>query len=836
MLRRIPITIKMLFITLVTASAVAFVLDYFHQQELRDALYDQLAVRLNKQAQEDRIRFDFYVGAYPQAAKLIASQKRFMDYIMREWRVAKGAPGVRYYDEIPPWMPTPSVIRSLAHIEYAMLLDSRGRTAEVFRNSPEPLPPSLLRPSALLRELSYNQSIMTELDGRHYLVTSEPVSIPGGRTATLMLAAPLDEDFLTRSQKGAGEEHIIALVKGSPPAVVASNWPEALPAGTSVESVKGKFLITGQSFFEVGSSDLPLQFASFVPTEEVESLSRSLLAAARRNYTFTTFVLIVVFSTVVLWMTRHIRKLTFGIVEFSRNALGIAPRSIPKGDELLILEDQFRSLTDEIVAARETLDKEAAALKAAKESAEAANRAKSVFLANMSHELRTPLNAVLGFSGLMRSAPDATEEQKEHLNIIIRSGEYLLNLINNVLDISKIEAGRVELEEADVDLYQLVHEMRSLMHARAEEKRLSFIVEQSPDLPRYVTVDAGKLRQVLINLAGNAVKYTGSGGVILRAGFVNERSRIRFEVEDSGPGISKEDRERIFFPFVQVGDRPSKEAGTGLGLAISKQYVELMGGRIGVESEPGRGSVFHFEVPVGIPSIEKVPAEPRHGRAVGLAEGQPLYRILIVEDQRENRLLLHKLLAPIGFELREAVNGQEAVELFEQWRPHLIWMDIRMPVMDGLEATRRIKATGAGIQTKVVALTAHSLEEERREILAAGCDDLVRKPYRETEIFEVMARHLGLKYVYEGKQAMPVAVGGEVGPVQLAALPSELLSRLHQAVVELDTARTLELIEEIAVYDASTGAALAALAKRLDYDRLLRLLESTDAGPGREVA
>ena len=468
----------------------------------------------------------------------------------------------------------------------------------------------------------------------------------------------------------------------------------------------------------------------------------------------------------------------------------------------------------------------------AKARAEAANRAKSSFLANMSHELRTPLNAVLGFSRLLKNDPAATPQQQETLDVIVRSGEHLLNLINNVLDMAKIESGQVGLKESEVDLHRLLHEMQSLMGAGAVEKGLRFALELDPDLPRVVAVDAGKLRQVLLNLLGNAIKYTESGGVKLRARLASvhgtEEAKVRFEVEDTGRGISPEDCQRIFTAFVQLGEQTPAQGGTGLGLSICKQYVELMGGQIAVTSQPGKGAKFHFVIPVRILPDLPERDQLKHRRILGLAQGQPRCRLLIAEDQPENRLLLRKVLSPLGFELREAANGQEAVALFDQWQPHLIWMDIRMPVMDGLEAVRRIRATPAGKATKIVALTAHALEEEREPIMAAGCDDLVRKPFHEQELFEALARHLRLKFIYETapREEAPLATPPPtLRPEQLEALPAQLRQDLRQAVVELDTARTQTLIEQVAQHDAVLGKALADLAKQLDYKRLLKLLE-----------
>lgn len=531
------------------------------------------------------------------------------------------------------------------------------------------------------------------------------------------------------------------------------------------------------------------------------------------------------------WMTWWFRSLAvLAVVGLAAVGYGYRVRNLRQ--RTVELERQVTARTQELAESNQQMQ-------AAKEKAECANRAKSVFLANMSHELRTPLNAVLGFSQLMHNDRHATADQKQYLTIIGHSGEHLLNLINNVLEISKIESGRVELDVTHLDLFQLLQEMKSLMGMRAHEKGLDFTLEQAPGLPRHIRVDGSKLRQVLINLIGNAIKYTASGAVILRAMAVEQKRsdpvRVRFEVEDTGPGIRKEERERIFSPFVQLRDRVSTEAGTGLGLAISKQYVELMGGKLGVTGEPGKGSIFHFETPATVLPPEAMPAELLRGRRViGLAEGQPRHRLLIVDDHPESRLLLRRLLEPLCFELGEATNGEEAVAIFEQWRADLIWMDIRMPVMDGLEATRRIKATDAGSRTRIIAVTAHALEEERNEILAAGCDDFIRKPYRDADIHDALARNLGLRFVLE---EAPPPDNGELPltAADLADLSAELLQELEQALVRIDIDAVSHVIEAIRARHPSQAEVLETVAQDLQFGRLLRIIRAIRGETGLET-
>ena len=561
------------------------------------------------------------------------------------------------------------------------------------------------------------------------------------------------------------------------------------------------------------------------------------------------------------------------------------------------------------------------ALAVAKETADTANQAKSLFLANMSHELRTPLNAILGFTQLMLRNPSLEQEQHERLSIISRSGENLLTLINDVLEISKIEAGKLTLNLNSFDLYHLLNSLKEMLQLRAESKGLLLLFEYDPDVPQFIEADESRLRQVLTNLLGNAIKFTEAGKIILRVSRVGQEQRrggepklevgsrksevntqglpldpeegedtsaasltsamLCFEVEDTGPGIEASELKTLFDPFVQAKGSHKVQEGTGLGLAISQRFVQLMGGTLGVVSTVGKGTVFTFDIQVNLAVMEGIQAPRPKRQVIGLAPNQPQYRILVVEDRWENRQLLVKLLEPLGFEIREAENGEEAITLYESWSPHLIWMDMRMPVMDGYEATQRIKrsvaptqvgatqvvSTGATASTPassvsaptasylsasasdlplgspvvpiIIAITAGVFEEERTRVLNAGCDDFVRKPFQEEVFFDKMAEHLGVRYLYqEDSEDRPVEVQvheqAELPPpssalslnaMDLTVMPAAWVEQLLQAVMQLNDKEVLALVEQIPADYGGLAQGVAQKVKDFDFEQLMKLAQ-----------
>jgi predicted ATPase/signal transduction histidine kinase/DNA-binding NarL/FixJ family response regulator/tRNA A-37 threonylcarbamoyl transferase component Bud32 len=420
--------------------------------------------------------------------------------------------------------------------------------------------------------------------------------------------------------------------------------------------------------------------------------------------------------------------------------------------------------------------------KRAEEAAEAANRAKSEFLANMSHELRTPLNGILGYTQIFKKYRNFTDQQKNGIDIIHQCGEHLLMLINDILDLSKIEAQKMELHLKDFHFLEFINGIYEICRIRAEQKGISLIYQTLSPLPKVIRADEKRLRQVLINLLSNAVKFTEKGRITFKVGY--QKAKLRFEVEDTGIGIAPEQLEEIFLPFQQVGEARYKTEGTGLGLAISRQLVQMMDGELKVNSALGQGSIFwlDLDLPEVTQSVDiAYISEPK---VIGFA-GSKL-RVLVVDDKRENRCVLVNLLEPLGFEVIEATDGLDGLNKASEFKPDIIFMDLVMTVMDGFEATRRLRLSPDLKDVVVIAISASVFDFDQQQSREVGCNDFLPKPVREAELLEKLRLYLGLEWVYEDKE-------------EVARMEDEEINLLYTSDFTLQTSIVAPPAEEIAV-------------------------------------
>ncbi|AFY73490.1 signal transduction histidine kinase [Synechococcus sp. PCC 7502] len=475
-------------------------------------------------------------------------------------------------------------------------------------------------------------------------------------------------------------------------------------------------------------------------------------------------------------------------------------------------------------------------LELAKQAAEFANKAKSSFLANISHELRTPLNAVIGFTELMLKDSSFLESQRQNLRIVNSSGSHLLSLINNVLNMSRIEAGQDQTEITLVNLPELMETLRSMLSLKAKTKNIDLSIIYAPNSPNLIETDERKLKQVLINLVGNALKFTHQGHVQVFVGFNSQpdRSSLQIAVKDTGIGIPEVEISQIFTPYNPVSGRSPD--GTGLGLFLSKKLIESLGGTIQVSSQLGQGTTFSFDLPVTIipePNIAKTEQIDKTGEVrellVRLAPDQPQYQILVVDDEYTNRQLLTRILTDIGLSVQEAINGDEAINLCCLNNYDLIYMDWQMPIIDGAEATKTIKTRANKtnqLQPKIIAVTAN-IFVDRQTMLDIGCDDLVHKPFKHQDILDMLAKHLDLQLVYETINLNVANATNALTQKSLLSLSPQIVTDLEGAIHSADLDTVNHVITQIRSQNAGLADILEIYTKEFAYELILQAIADT---------
>ncbi len=495
----------------------------------------------------------------------------------------------------------------------------------------------------------------------------------------------------------------------------------------------------------------------------VLSITEEEIFEHRTNYlhfagllSFLLFSLILLLSYLLTRNTSHKIKTTLSFLKEVETGHLEARIPVVNHDEIALIQTGINSMIAKVETATASLRIAYQMAEQAKQEADLANRAKSAFLANMSHELRTPLNGILGFAQILGMDDNLTDDQREGIDIIQRSGEHLLNLINDILDLSKIEAGKVELCPSEFSLDNLLSDILELFKVRTQQKGITFTLQPLSPLPMIVYGDEKRLRQILINLIGNAVKFTERGGVTLKVSCLEmsptgsnqtSNSKIRFQIEDTGIGMTAADLKQIFLPFQQAGDSNYRAQGTGLGLSITKRLVDMMSGELHVESTFGKGSTFEFTLVLPILSDSQKPSEGVDTSLLVGFEGLPR-KVLIVDDHPENRLVLVNLLSPLGFELQQAGHGKEALEKMQTWQPDLILTDLVMPVMDGFELAKAVRSHPNFQGVMMIAVSANVFETNRQKSIDAGYHDFLPKPIRADQLLELLRKHLSLTWIY----------------------------------------------------------------------------------------
>ncbi len=533
-----------------------------------------------------------------------------------------------------------------------------------------------------------------------------------------------------------------------------------------------------------------------------------------------------------LWETLHAGKVWHGDFcnrkkngELYWESSAIAPVRNMMGDVT-----HFVAVKEDITD-RKKADQE---VKEAKELAESANRAKSAFLASMSHEIRTPMNSILGYTQLLARDSSLNQQSRQYVEIVNRSGEHLLELINDVLEMSKIESGRITIERSSFSLNSMVNDIAAMFQIRAESKQLEFEVLKTGTTQPWISTDEGKLRQILINLLGNAIKFTKNGRIALKVDVevpIVGKGRLAVSVEDTGVGISPEELNKLFRHFEQTESGRRSQAGTGLGLAISREYARLLGGDITVKSEAGIGSTFRLEIPIEAGEKVAVTRIRESRKITGLSPNHNhngSIRVLVVDDHRLNRGWIRDALVEVGFKVREASDGEEAIQVWNDWKPQLILMDVHMSPVDGKEATAKIRSAAGGNESVIIGVSASAFAEDVKSALAAGMNAFLSKPVRLEELFELIRTNLGIEYTYENDEIADDSTEASQSLTRLSVetmsrLSVSILGELREATLNGDVARLTQVIDEIAKNDPSIARALTELVDQYEYDQILNL-------------